>query len=225
MRHLEHKCCSAFVLPQGKRIGVSYPHIGVIRTCFTVFANSPEAVSGGGPRDKQGVAQHREARGWHMEQARLGRSGWSTGSVLSSTPAILYSLTSIQWASFTTWFKFSHSSSIHAIHVHSLWQPCFPSFAPWHQESDWQFLPKAPFLFKCACMLSHFSCVWLFANLDTVSHQAPLSMGFSRQKYRGGLPCPPPGNLPNPGIEPMSLRSPAIAGRFFATNVTWEIPS
>ena len=41
--------------------------------------------------------------------------------------------------------------------------------------------------------------------------QAPLSMGFSRQEYWGELPCPPPGDLPNPGIKPMSPASPALA--------------
>jgi len=45
-----------------------------------------------------------------------------------------------------------------------------------------------------------------------VDHQASLSMGFSRQEYWTGLPCPPPGDLPDPGIEPVS---PALAGRFF----------
>ena len=47
-------------------------------------------------------------------------------------------------------------------------------------------------------------------------------MGFSRQEYWSGLPCPPPGDLPNPGIEPVSLTSPALAGRFFTTSATWE---
>ena len=47
-------------------------------------------------------------------------------------------------------------------------------------------------------------------------------MGFSRQQYCSGLPCPPPGDLPDPGIEPMSLKSPALAGRFFTTSTTWE---
>ena len=56
----------------------------------------------------------------------------------------------------------------------------------------------------------------------TLAHQVPLSMGFSRQEYWSGLPCPPPGDLPNPGIEPTSLISPALAGEFFTTNVTWE---
>ena len=54
------------------------------------------------------------------------------------------------------------------------------------------------------CILNHFSCVWLFATLCTVVHQAPLSMGFSRQEYWSGLPFPPPGDLPIPGIEPVS---------------------
>ena len=49
-------------------------------------------------------------------------------------------------------------------------------------------------------VLSHFSRVWLFATLWTVAHQAPLSMGFSRQEYWSGWPCPPPGDLPDPGI-------------------------
>ena len=71
-------------------------------------------------------------------------------------------------------------------------------------------------------MLSCFSCVRLFANLWTVTHQAPLSMGFSRQEYWSGLPCPPPGALPNPGIELVSLLSPALADGFFTTRTTWE---
>ena len=49
----------------------------------------------------------------------------------------------------------------------------------------------------------------------TVAHQAPLSMGFSRQEYWSGLPFPSPGDLPDPGIEPASLVSPALAGGFF----------
>ena len=69
-----------------------------------------------------------------------------------------------------------------------------------------------------ACMRSKLlSCVRLFATPWTAACQAPLSMGFSRQEYWSGLPCPPPGDLPNPGIEPVSLMSPALAGGFFTT--------
>ena len=53
-------------------------------------------------------------------------------------------------------------------------------------------------------MLSHFSHVRLFVTLWTVAHQAPPSMGFSRQEYWSGLPIPSPGGLPDPGIKPVS---------------------
>ena len=67
----------------------------------------------------------------------------------------------------------------------------------------------------CACMLIHFSRVQLFAALWTVAHQTPLSMGLSRQEYWIGLLCSPPGTLPDPGIKPVSLMSPALADWFF----------
>ena len=69
-------------------------------------------------------------------------------------------------------------------------------------------------------MLSRFSRVQLFVTLWTVACQAPLSMGFSGQEYWSGLSCPPPGNLPNPGIKPATLTSPALAGGFFTTTAT-----
>ena len=74
-------------------------------------------------------------------------------------------------------------------------------------------------------MLSHSSCVQLFATLWTVDHQAPLSLGFSRQEYWSALLCPPPGDLPNKGIEPVSLMSPALVSRFLTISDTWEVPN
>ena len=71
-------------------------------------------------------------------------------------------------------------------------------------------------------MVCHFSGVQLFATPWTVAHQAPLSMGFSRQEYWSGLLCPPPGDLPNLGIKPKFPMSPASAGGFFTTGATWE---
>ena len=71
-------------------------------------------------------------------------------------------------------------------------------------------------------MLSHFSHIWLFVSLWTVACQAPVSMRFSRQEYWSVLPCPPPRDLPYPGIKPRSLMPPALAGRFFTTSTTWE---
>ena len=67
----------------------------------------------------------------------------------------------------------------------------------------------------CECMLSRLSCAQLFATLWTIDLQAPLSLGFSRQEDWSGLPRPPPGDLPDPGTEPISLPSLALAGSFF----------
>ena len=69
-------------------------------------------------------------------------------------------------------------------------------------------------------MLNHFNCVQLFVTLWTVAHQTPLSVGFSRHEY--WLPCPPLGHLPDPGIKPTSLKSPAQADGLFTTSATWE---
>ena len=69
----------------------------------------------------------------------------------------------------------------------------------------------------CMCLLGHFSRVWLLATLWTVACQAPRAWGFSRQGHWSGLPHSPPGGLPNTGIEPASLMSPALARRFFTT--------
>ena len=69
-----------------------------------------------------------------------------------------------------------------------------------------------------ARILSHFSCVQLFATPRTVAHQAPLSVGFSRQDYGNGLPFPSPGDVPDPGIEHTPLTSPLLANEFFTTS-------
>ena len=65
-------------------------------------------------------------------------------------------------------------------------------------------------------MVSRFSHVQLFVMLWTVAHQASLSIGFPSQEYWNGLPYPSPGDLPDPGIEPMS---PALTGGFFTTKL------
>ena len=78
--------------------------------------------------------------------------------------------------------------------------------------------PSASFM--CACV-SHLSRVQLFAILWAIVHQAPLSMEFSRHEYWSGLPCPPPGDLPDPGIKPVFLTSPAVAG---GDSATWKAP-
>ena len=55
-----------------------------------------------------------------------------------------------------------------------------------------------------------------------MAHLVPLFMGISRQEYWIGVPFPPPGDFPDPGIEPVALMSPALAGGFFTSSATWE---
>ena len=89
---------------------------------------------------------------------------------------------------------------------------------PWVLDLDYLGLKPASttcwlwnwgYLFNLVNMCCHLSHARLFATLWTVAHQAPLSMGFHRQEYWSGLPCPPPGNLPHPGTEPASPASQA----------------
>ena len=77
--------------------------------------------------------------------------------------------------------------------------------------------------FFFACELSRFSRVQLCAILWTVAFRAPLSAGFSREGYWSRLLFPPPGGLPDPGIKRASLRSPALAGKFFTTSTSREL--
>ena len=71
------------------------------------------------------------------------------------------------------------------------------------------------------CVQNRFNHVQLCDPM-TAAHQALLSMGFSKEDCWSGLPCLPPEDLPNPGIEPMSLIPPALVGEFFTTSATWE---
>ena len=75
---------------------------------------------------------------------------------------------------------------------------------------------------KQLLVLSHFSHVQLFVTPWSIAHQVPLFMGILRQEYWSELPFPSPGDLPNPGIEPMFLMFLELEGRFFSTRSTWE---
>ena len=77
-----------------------------------------------------------------------------------------------------------------------------------------------PIMFSVMCSIAQLGpTLW---TLWTIARQAPLSMDSSRQESQSGLPFPSPGDLPHPGIKPMSLMSPALAGRFFTTSAPWE---
>ena len=87
--------------------------------------------------------------------------------------------------------------------------------------------PLYVYLFSSVCLFYKDVCMSAkslvsdsFVTLWTVALQAPLSMGFSRQEYWSGLPCPSPGDLPNPETEPGSPASPTLAGVFFTTSTT-----
>ena len=73
-----------------------------------------------------------------------------------------------------------------------------------------------------ACEVSSVTSDRLFVTPWSVARQAPLSIGFFKQEYESGLPRPPPGDLPNPGIEPKTLTSSALEGRVFTTSTTWK---
>ena len=105
----------------------------------------------------------------------------------------------------------------------------FPTFNHCEQFHLVKLPPTPRFLISLCSTLracvraSCFGPVRLFAALWTVVCQAPLSMRFSRQGYWSGLPCPPPGHLPKPGIKAPSPTSPALVGRFFSSSTTWGV--
>ena len=74
----------------------------------------------------------------------------------------------------------------------------------------------------CLILVTH-PCLTICVCVSSVAHQAPLSMGFSKQKYWSGLSFPTPGDLPDPGIKPVSLASPALAGRFLNTGPPYSL--
>ena len=81
----------------------------------------------------------------------------------------------------------------------------------WNKES----IRKFCHFFHVMCPVAQ---LCLFRASWTLAHQAPLPMEFLRQGYWSGGPCPTPGDLPNPGVQPMSLVSPALAGGVFTTS-------
>ena len=99
--------------------------------------------------------------------------------------------------------------------------PAEPRYQNWSNTRKERTRGPVSFVTTCAQWLSR---VPLFATLRTAARQAAPSMGFSRQEYWSGVPFPPPGDLPNPRMEPVSLGLPSLAGRFFSTEPSGEPP-
>ena len=124
-----------------------------------------------------------------------------------ASSGVLTSLLKINFKKVSDSISFTSSWCVH------LWM----QFGPWEQ-----FAPKrgSSSCFLGVCVLS---CVWFFAIPWTIAHQAPLSVGFSRQQYWSRLPFPPPGELPVPGMEPVSFNI-FIGRQVLYHSVTWEAP-
>ena len=100
---------------------------------------------------------------------------------------------------------------------------CFPKFLPCSLTCRDAIIPQTLAGVCAGTRAQPLSRVRLSATPRIVVHQAPLSMGFSRQEYWSGLPRPHPGNLPDPGMEPTTPTSPVPAGGFFTTEPTFLI--
>ena len=125
-------------------------------------------------------------------------------------------ISSILWKNFATWKAPSiQASSLTLDQTPLLWRSESQHNTCLHQQPCIVYIPHP------RAVLSHFTPVWLSVTLWTVTHQAPLSMEFSRQEYWSELPFPPPGIFLTWELNP-SLMSPALADRLFSTSNTWE---
>ena len=98
------------------------------------------------------------------------------------------------------------------------------SYLIYRSQLKHHFLQEAPYTHRLKVKVKSLSRVWLFETLWTLAHQAPPSMGFSKQEYWSGLPFPSTGDLPDPRIEPGSLTRSALAGGFFTTSTHLQSP-
>ena len=182
------------------------------------------------------LSPQRRVRSWSWQCKRLGSPpGWYRVAICGQ---VRFSVGANPWGkSFKTLFCVSpkemgdlldwcplkihgeSSSFLRERQIRSDGHMCPQSF---RFHCHWSFRSAWELAFPHVCVLSHFSCVWLFVTPWTVARQAPLSMGFPRQEYCSGLTFPPQGDLLDKGIKPSSLMSPALAGRFFTNSPTWE---
>ena len=143
---------------------------------------------------------------------------------MNGCPRILWNLSLVLWVDW--WTVWCWKKSVVPQSCPTLWDPMdcsLPGFSVLKifqaRILEWVAISfsRGSSRSRDLCVLSRFSGVWLFETLWTVAHQVPLSMDFSRQEYWNGLPFPPLGYLPDPGIEPTS---PALAGGFFTGGPT-----
>ena len=127
---------------------------------------------------------------------------------------IMYNYLKWQWIRKLYSLIYFSNPKLHYPHCH----PILPHRIPCYLLSQ-SALHYCLFITMCS-VLSCFSYDWPFVTRWTVAHQASLSMGSFRQEHWNGLPCSPPGDLPNPATELTSLMYPALAGGFFTTSVT-----
>ena len=143
----------------------------------------------------------------------LCRDGWSHGPVLANKQT---SLGGLSWRTFLKgqigFFPFPHFVFFFLALNQNEWTRSTAAIL-WVQEGK-----------SSAARVPAKSLELCLTLCQTIAGQVLWSMGFSRQEYWSELPCPSPGNLPNPGNEPSSPLSPALAGGFFPTSAAWEPP-
>ena len=168
-----------------------------------------------------------------FKQSYHAKNGWLKKT--KAPPFFFCSLPFLTVLKSTVHFYFFHNLTLVYCAFPNNWLLTLTSFFvfSWRWYLGWQlqsfgrvnsvFLGISHVFRRCtrARVLSCSSHVQLCATPGTVACRAPLSMGFSRQESWSGLPCPPPGDLPNPVIKLVPFTSPASAVRFFTTSTTW----
>ena len=117
------------------------------------------------------------------------------------------------------WYSYTvHFLSHITIQSRNEWFVVMQNKRRWHFKSMifWFAVSSCVHACQVTSVVSNSAILW------TVAHQAPLFMGFSRQEYWSGLPCYPPGDISDPGVESSSLMSSALAGGFFTASATWD---
>ena len=172
-----------------------FSHVWLFATLWTVAHQAPLSVGVSMKEQNQPNTQEFQVNSWQGTEPT------------SPTSESVNTLTSAN-----IWKRWPTSGDISTV---SIWS----SSGSHAQVFIFPFLPETCWwkrlYVEYAWVLSCFSRVWCFVTLWTVACQAPLSMRFSKEEYCSGFPCPPPGDLPDPGIKPASRMFSALSGGFF----------